>query len=85
MQDVLCQLLGPIPWAFACCYGMPKKTDKASLERYLELHNNQIEALADDTLVLIDGMSLVQKLKAENLTFDMASKKSTTLVPSLCT
>lgn len=74
MQDVLCRPLGPVPWALANYDGTPKKTDKTSLGRYLEAHNNHVEALPDDAVVLIDGMSLVQKLKAENLTFDMASK-----------
>ena len=47
--------LGLISWALTNYDGTSKKTDKASLGRYLEAHNDQVEALPDDAVVLIDG------------------------------
>ena len=70
MNDVLKHPLGPLPSSLANCDGTMKKTNKAALARKLESKVSAAENVQHPSACIIDGMSIVQKLKGENLTFD---------------
>ncbi|KAK3741541.1 hypothetical protein QZH41_002925 [Actinostola sp. cb2023] len=69
MKDVLKHPLGPLPWALANCDGTLKKTNKSSLARNLEKKIASAAEIPQPSACIIDGMSLVQKVQAENKTF----------------
>lgn len=74
MENVLSWPLGPIPWALANYDGTPKKTNKSTLGKYLEQQQLHADPLPSSVASIIDGMSFVQKLEAENLTFSDVSR-----------
>lgn len=67
MSDVLAHALGPLPWAFASGDGSLHKTKKAALLMELERNSSPAEVIPEASATIIDGMSLVQKLKRQNL------------------
>jgi hypothetical protein len=75
MKDVLKHPLGPLPWALANCDGTLKKTNKASLARYLEKKTTVANEIPRPSVCLIDGMSLVQKAHGEHHTFGQISEQ----------
>ncbi|KAG0727608.1 hypothetical protein GWK47_034280 [Chionoecetes opilio] len=70
MKEVLKHPLGPIPWSLANTDGTPKKTNKAALARKLEAKAAPAEDIERPSACIIDGMSVVQKLKGDKLTFE---------------
>lgn len=70
MEDVLKYPLGPIPWALANMEGSLKKTSKAALARKLEALAAPAEHLDTPSACIVDGMSMVQKMKGDNMTFE---------------
>ena len=75
MSDVLAHPLGPLPWALASGDGSLRKTNKAALARELERNASPAEVIPEPSATIIDGMSLVQKLKG-NDKFFTASRHS---------
>ncbi|KAG0693191.1 hypothetical protein GWK47_027597 [Chionoecetes opilio] len=69
MSDVLAHPLGPLPWALASGDGSLRKTNKAALARELERNVYPAEVIPEPSATIIDGMSLVQKLKGNDNTF----------------
>ena len=69
MSDVLAHLLGPLPWALASSDGSLRKNNKAALARELERNVSLAEVIPEPSATIIDGMSLVQKLKGNDNTF----------------
>ena len=70
MKEVLKHPLGPLPWSLANCDGTMKKTNEAALARKLENMASTTEQVQQPSACMIDGMSLVQKMKGKNHTFD---------------
>lgn len=70
MQDVLKHPLGPLPWSLANSDGTMKKTNKAPLARKLETMASIAEDIPSPSACVIDGMSLVYKMKGESHTFE---------------
>ena len=59
----------PLPWSLSNPDGSLRKTNKASLARELEKSASAVEDIGDHSACIIDGMSLVQKLKGDGKTF----------------
>jgi len=69
IRDVLTHPLGPLPWALANGDGTLRKTNKAALARELEKSVSAAEVIPESSATVIDGMSLVQKLKGNDKTY----------------
>lgn len=69
MSDVLAHPLGSLPWALANVDGSLRKTNKAALANELEKNVSPAEEIPEPSATIIDGMSLVQKLKGNDQTF----------------
>ena len=74
MRDVLAHRLRPLPWALANPDGSIRKTNKASLARELEKNVSPAETIIRPSSCIIDGMSMIQRLNANNKTFLQISK-----------
>ena len=74
MSDVLAHPLGPLPWALASGDGSLRKTNKAALARELERNVSPAEVIPEPSATIIDGMSLVQKLKGNDKTFSQLAR-----------
>ena len=80
MADILAHPLGPLPFALASGDGTLCKTNKASLARELEKNVAPAEILPSPSATVIDGMSLLQKLKGSNKTFSQLAESVMTHV-----
>ena len=69
IKDVLAHPLGPLPWSLSNPDGSLRKTNKAALARELEKSASAVEDIGNLSACIIDGMSLVQKLKGDGKTF----------------
>lgn len=69
MTDVLSHPLGPLPWSLANGDGTLRKTSKSVLTRELEKQVLPAETIPEPSATIIDGMSLIQKLKGNEQTF----------------
>ena len=69
MSNVLSHPLGPLPWALANGDGTLRKTNKAALARELEKQVLPAENISMVSATIIDGLSLVQKIKGNDQTF----------------
>ena len=69
MKQVLAHPLGPIPWSLANGDGSLRKTNKASLARELEKKVSPAEIILEPSVTIIDGMSIVNKIKGNENTF----------------
>eukprot|EP00058_Branchiostoma_floridae_P017868 XP_002603357.1 hypothetical protein BRAFLDRAFT_80350 [Branchiostoma floridae] len=69
MKDVLTHPLGPLPWSLANADGTLHKTNKAALARELESRVPPAEDIPGPSTCLIDGMTILQKLNGNNMTF----------------
>ena len=59
----------PLPWALSIPDGLLKKTDKASLASQLQKSVQVSEEVPVNSAAVIDAMSLVQRIKGDQLTF----------------
>ena len=66
MSDVLAHPMGPLPLALANDGGSLRKTNKAALARESKKNVSPAEETPEPSETIIDGMSLVQKLKDGN-------------------
>lgn len=74
IKDVLAHPLGPLPWALSNPDGSLRKTNKAALARELEKSVASVEEIGENTACIIDGMSLVQRVKGDGKTFGEIAK-----------
>jgi len=58
-----------LPWALANGSGLLPKTNKAALARELEKNVSPAEEIPEPSATIVDGMSVVQKLKGNDQTF----------------
>jgi hypothetical protein len=75
MKEVLTHSFGPIPWEVANCDGSIKKTCKAVLAKELFKFALIVESIPENSAVIIDGMSIVQKASGNFNTFGCAAEK----------
>ena len=57
--------LGPLPWALADPYSLPRKTNKAKLAQQLENKVVTEDSYPPDATSIYDEMAVVQKLKPQ--------------------
>ena len=70
MKEVLKHTLGPMPWSLANTDGARRKTNKAALARKLEAKASPTDGMEYPSACIIDGMSVVLKMKGDKLTFE---------------
>ena len=63
------EVLVPFPWALAGVMGDLKKTNKATLLNEVEKLTEPLDSLPDAYASIFDGMAIVQKARATELTF----------------
>ncbi|KAJ8395232.1 hypothetical protein AAFF_G00034340 [Aldrovandia affinis] len=80
MSDVLSHSLGPLPWALANGDGTLRKTNKAVLARGLEKQVLPAETIPGLSATILDGMSLVQKMKGNDQTFSQRAASALTQI-----
>ena len=78
MSDVLSHPLGPLPWVLANGDGTMKKMNKSALARELEKQVLPAETIPEPSATIIDGMSLVQKMKGNDQTFAQLAESALT-------
>ena len=61
MKEVFSYPLGPLPWAIADPYGMPRKTNKAQLLHQLEKGTAPGDQYPEHATSIYDGMAVLQK------------------------
>lgn len=69
MEDILPHHLGPLPWALSNPDGFLRKTNKAALATLLQKNVQPAERITSNSAAVIDGISLVQKVNADHLSF----------------
>ena len=69
MIEVLCQPLGPLPWALDSADGLLRKTNKASLAKALQKNRTAADVIPQPCARIIDGMAMVQKIRGDQKTF----------------
>ncbi|XP_078679472.1 uncharacterized protein LOC144915103 [Branchiostoma floridae x Branchiostoma belcheri] len=69
MRDVLCHPLGPLPWSLATADGSLRKTTKSTLAKELQKNVPAAEEIPQTSACIIDGMAIVQRLKADHKRF----------------
>ena len=69
MAHILSHPLGPLPWALASPDGTMRKTNKATLASCLQKNITPVNRIPDNSASVIDGMSLVYKVKGNESTF----------------
>ncbi|KAJ8387962.1 hypothetical protein AAFF_G00147530 [Aldrovandia affinis] len=80
MSDVLSPPTRPLPWALANGDGTLRKTNKAVLARELEKQVLPAETIPGPFATIIDGMSLVQKMKGNDQTFSQRAASALTQI-----
>ena len=68
MDYILTHPLGPLPWALSSADGLLRNTNKASLASLLQKNVQVTEEVPANSAAVIDGMSLVQRVKGDQLT-----------------
>ena len=74
MTKILSHPLGPLPWALATPDGYLRKTNKATLAACLQKNVAPANTIPENVASIIDGMSLVQKVKGNEATFGDIAK-----------
>ncbi|CAH1248853.1 Hypp8457 [Branchiostoma lanceolatum] len=69
LRDVLCHPLGPLPWSLATTDGSLRKTVKSTLAKELQKNVPAADNIPHPSACIVDGMALVQRLKADQKTF----------------
>ena len=80
LSDVLAHPLGPLPWGLANNDGSLRKTNKAALARELEKNVSPAEFIPKPSATIIDGMSLIQKMKGNEKTFSQLAESAMLMV-----
>ena len=76
MSEAMAHPLGPLPWSLANGDGSMRKTNKAALARELEKSASPAEVIPDPSVTVIDGMSIVQKMKGNDKTFSQVAEST---------
>jgi len=74
ISDVLTNPMGPLPWTLVNGDGSLWRTNKAALARELEKNVSPAEVIPQPSATIIDGMSLVQKMKGNDQTFSQLAE-----------
>ena len=74
MEEILSHPVGPLPWALATAYGIPRKTNKATLSAKIQKVVPSPDRIPANSASIIDGMSLVQKVRGNEATFGDITK-----------
>ena len=74
LRDVFTYPLGPHPWSLAGVMGGLRKSNKALLLHMLEKDVDPVEDVEGDTIVIVDGMAVVQKTRICDKTFGQLSE-----------
>ena len=61
LKEVFIYPLGPLPWAIADPYGMPRKTNKAQLLKQIEKGTPPADQYPRYATSIYDGMAVLQK------------------------
>ena len=69
MREVLKHPSGPLPWALSNCDCTLKKTNKSTIARHIERRVAPAESIPLPSACIINGMSLVNKIRGNNRTF----------------
>ncbi len=69
MEDILSHPLGPLPWALSTPDGLMRKTNKSTLATTLQKNVRVVDQLPENSASVVDGMNLVQRVKADQVTF----------------
>jgi len=69
MEEILKHPLGPLPWSLSTPDGFLRKTNKAALATLLQKNVQPAERIPSNSAAVIDGMSLVQKVNVDHLSF----------------
>ncbi|XP_035674790.1 uncharacterized protein LOC118414705 [Branchiostoma floridae] len=69
LRDVLRHPLGPLPWSLATADGSLRKTTKSTLAKEVQKNVPAADNIPHPSACIIDGMALVQRLKADQKTF----------------
>lgn len=69
MDAILSHPLGSLLWSLLTPDGLLRKTNKVSLASLLQKNVQVCEDVPVNSAAIIDGMSLVQRLKGDQLTF----------------
>ena len=69
LQGVFSYRLGPLPWSFADGFGMMSKTNKTAVVKVSEKGAKFMKSPPMQSVTIIDGMALVQKLKVVQMSF----------------
>ena len=69
MEKILSHPLGPLPWALSTPEGLLRKTNKATLATALQKNVAAEDQYPENSVVVIDGMNLVQRVKGDQVTF----------------
>ncbi len=66
LKEIFTYPLGPLPWAIADPYGMPRKTNKAQLLQQLEKGSTPADQYPEHATSVYDGMAVLQKYQPPN-------------------
>lgn len=80
MEEVLRHPLGPIPWSLASANGTMRKTSKSVLCNEIIKNVKPAESLGENKACIIDGMALLQKVHANQMTFAVLSQHVLSLI-----
>ena len=69
LRTVLAHPLGPMPWSMSTPDGSLRKTAKSALAHTLTNNVQYAESIPTPSACIVDGMSLLQKAKADHLTY----------------
>ena len=70
MKLVFTYPLGPLPWSIADAYGMPRKTNKATLTKTIVKDIPPVDKYPSDAVSIFDGMAVLLKFQpASNSNF----------------
>ena len=75
MREGFAHPLGPLPWSLANADGTPRTTAKSVLAKHVHKLAPPANSFPTNSATIVDGMSLVHKLKYEVTTFgDLAAE-----------
>ena len=83
LREVFKYPVGPYPWSLCGPMGELRKTSKASLLHLIEKDVNTEEFVEGETVTVLDGMALVQKLRTSGKTFGELSQDLAEIVLAL--
>ena len=74
MKKVFSYPLGQFPWSLSTSRGSLRKTSKSVLSQALEKLTESVENLPEGVMIVVDAMSVAQRIKGDHKTFGEVSK-----------